>query len=457
MKILPGTYLVALTLVPAGATVAPQKDIAPPVSDKAKPVPHKAQLVSDKAQHYALGYFLPKGRATVNFSQRLVQCPSDDTQEIRVEARAQIAAKSVPDYARLYRIDARAGFLAKRQTDLSLYENGTIKGVNATVEGQGGAVIVSAVKLVVLGAKLASGSVRPFGRTPKPLEARCLKAIADLVDQRDRLAATIADLEAQFAADGTLSNSEVAELDHQRKRLVELDNALTLTSETEVVDPSNPGPIRLLGLKYDQWFDPSPQDEMARLPGDDGVLISWAANAAAQHALIAAAYSGPEKPPKPGEVVPTAVPEPVLYYRRPVPVTIAVEPCTKSLTKPLGKVRRPEGLTECTPDRSPEAAALTIDTTAGFPQLSGLYRLPIGRGGLFGSRSVAAEFNEAGAPTQLRYGSSPGAADIAAALDAARDAGTTWQNRKQEALDRQAAELRLRKEIRELEAALEKE
>lgn len=148
-----GTYLVTLTLVPAGATVAPQKDLAPPVSDKAKPVPHKAQPVSDKTQRYALDYFLPKGRATVNFSQRLIQCPSDDTQEIRVEARAQIAAKSVPDYARLYRIDARAGFLAKRQTDLSLYENGTIKGGNATVEGQGGAVIVSAVKLVGIGCK----------------------------------------------------------------------------------------------------------------------------------------------------------------------------------------------------------------------------------------------------------------------------------------------------------------
>src|SRR5687768_11074546 len=129
MKSSPKSCLIALALLPTCAFAMPQ--------DRSGPTD------SDKSQRYALGYFLPKGRAAASFSQRLVQCPTAANPKILVETRAQIAAKSVPDYARLYRIDARAGFLARRSTDLSLYGNGTIKAINATVEGQGGAVIAS--------------------------------------------------------------------------------------------------------------------------------------------------------------------------------------------------------------------------------------------------------------------------------------------------------------------------
>ncbi len=436
MRLLSGTCLIALALVPAGVSARPQTG--------------SATSASDKAQHYALGYFLPKGRATVNFSQRLVRCPTADEPRIQVRVDAQILAKAVPDYSRLYRIDARAGFLAKRQTDLSLHEDGTIKAINAIVEGQGSAVIASVSRLLSFGALIGAGGTRGVDERPPP-KTQCRKEIAKLLVEREALATHIADLEAKYAGDGTLTSSELDELGYQRKHLAELDNALTLSSDSVSVDPSATVPIKLGRLSYKQWFEPLDDAEVDQLPGNDGVLVRWTVNAAARDALAAAAYIKADEIASRGKAAP---PEAVLYYRRPVPVTITVTPCTNG---PSDEVLEFTGNVKCAVDKRPDAAALTTNRTAGFPQLSGLFRLPIGRGGLFGSRSVAAEFNGEGAPLQLKYGSTSGAADIATAMDAARDTGATWQNRKQEALERQAAELRLRKEIRELEAALEKE
>lgn len=424
----------------------PQNGAGTPASEKAL----------QKARQYALGYFLPKGRAGASFSQRLVQCPTVAKPEILVETRAQIVAKSVPDYARLYRIDARANPLVKRQTDLMLYGNGTIKAVNATVEGQGGAVIVSAIKLAAFGATLmGGGGMQTFESTsPRRLLTRCRSAIADLLGKRNALAGTIADLEAKFAADGTLTDSETDELSYQRERLAGLDDALTLSSDPGIVDPSGSTPIHLPRLDYAQWFDRMNPDDIARLPGDDGVLVRWTVNADAQKALTAAAYV------KPADVAALSTePAAVLYYRRPVPVAITVTPCTHSASKEDRETLDRGGGKTCVVDNRPEAAALATDATAGFPQLSGLFRLPIGRGGLFGSRSVAAEFDEAGAPMALKYGSNSGAADIAAMLDAVREAGGTVRDhrrdRQNEALARRKEELQLRKDIRELEDALE--
>lgn len=414
-----------------------------------------AVSASDKAGQYALGYFLPKGRAAAGFSQRLVRCPTVDQPEILVEARAQIVGKSVPDYARLYRIDTRAGPLVKRQTDLLLYPNGTIKGVNATVEGQGAAVIQSVVKLAGFAISVASGggimsAAERSDTRSQQLQTRCRAAIAELIRKRNAQAETIAGIEAQLAADGTLTESEADELSYQRERLAVLDDALTLSSDPAIVDPSGSTPVRLPGLDYSQWFEATNRKDIARLPGDDGVLVEWTVNAAAQSALTAAAYV------KPADVAALSTePAAVLYYRRPVPVAITVTPCTRSDAKKSRDTLAPETEQQCAVDSSPVAAALATDATVGFPQLSGLFRLPIGRGGLFGSRSVAAEFDEAGAPVALKYGSDPGAADIAATLDAVREAGGTLRDARKEALARKAAMLQSRKDIRDLEDALD--
>lgn len=427
----------------------------------AAPANPEGRAPPSKADRYALGYFLPKTKAAASFSQRLVRCPTTDDTRILVETHAQILAKTVPDFARLYRIDASAGFLAKRSTELLLNSDGTMKSVNATVEGQGTAVIVSTVKLAAFAASLAIGGPKGpgfRGEPPKELATRCRPQIAALLTEIDGLAENMSKLEARLAASG-LTASETAELASARDRLSAIHDAVTLSSQPVAIDPTADGSISADALDYGEWFDRVNPLDLSKLPGDDGVLVSWKINASAQTALTSAAYVPP------GDVSKlSALPEAVIYYRRPVPVAMSMVPCTLNGNKRHDKTplkreagRAADKSQTCVVDQTPEAGPLTTDSTAGFLQLSGLFRLPIGRGGLFGSRTVATEFDASGAPTSLKYGSSPGAADLASAIDAAREGGTTIRDARADALARKAAILKSRKDIQDLEAELDKQ
>lgn len=427
----------------------------------ASPAGPNGRVPPSKADRYALGYFLPKTKAAASFSQRLVRCPTTDDARILVETHAQILAKTVPDYARLYRIDASAGFLAKRSTELLLNPDGTMKSVNATVEGQGAAVIVSTVKLAAFAASLVIGGPKApgfRGEPPKELATRCRPQIAALLTERDGLAENISKLEARLASSG-LTADETAELASSRDRLSAIDDALTLSSKPVAIDPTADGSASADPLDYGEWFDRINPLDLSKLPGDDGVLVSWKINSTAQAALTNAAYV------QPGDVSGlSSAPQAIIYYRRPVPVVMSMVPCTLNGNKKHDKtpVKREAGRVAdksqtCIVDQTPEAAALTTDSSAGFLQLSGLFRLPIGRGGLFGSRTVAAEFDASGAPTSLKYGSDPGAADVASAIDAAREGGTTLRDARADALARRAAMLKSRKDIQDLEAELDKQ
>lgn len=410
-------------------------------------------------ERYALGYFLPKTKAAASFSQRLVKCPTAEDPTIRVETHAQILAKTAPDYARLFRLDARAGFLAKRSTDLFLNPDGTIKSVNATVEGQGAAVLVATAKLATFASSFAAGGV-PVRGPENPADAlptRCTDAVLGLVRQHDALADNIGKLESRLAASG-LTAGETEELSSSRARLDAIEDALTLTSDPLPIDPTSNGTARTRPLNYAEWFSTLSPKDRSNLPGDDGVLLTWKANSQALATITGAAYLNP------GDESSAENPDSAVYYRRPVPVFISMVGCTLN---PLKAVMRTagapslnptdDGPTSCRKDVSPSAGPLTTDVSAGFLQLSGLYRLPIGYGGLFGSRTVAAEFGENGAPMSLRYGSSPGAADIASVIDAVTQGGTSLRDAKADALAREAAMLKSRKDIQDLEAALEKQ
>jgi len=427
----------------------------------AAPANPSARAPKVKADKYALGYFLPKTKAAASYSQRLVRCPTTDDTRILLETHAQILAKTGPDYSRLYRIDASAGVLAKRSTELLLNPDGTMKSVNATVEGQGAAVIVSTVKLAAFAASLVIGGPKArgfLGKPPTELATRCRPQVAALLTERGALADNVAKLEARLAASG-LTAGEAAELAGSRDRLTAIDDALTLSSKPVPIDPMADGSASADPLDYGEWFDRINPLDIAKLPGDDGVLVSWRINPAAQAALTSAAYVAP------GDVGQlTSAPEAVIYYRRPVPVAMSMVPCTLNGNKRHNRttVQREPGRAAtksqtCIVDETPEAAALTTDSSAGFLQLSGLFRLPIGRGGLFGSRTVAAEFDASGAPISLKYGTDPGAADIASAIDAAREGGTTVRDAGADALARQAAMLKSRKDIHDLEAELDKQ
>jgi hypothetical protein len=100
---------------------------------------------------------------------------------------------------------------------------------------------------------------------------------------------------------------------------------------------------------------------------------------------------------------------------------------------------------------SPDSAAtIGRSGTAGIPPerncrqdafgvyLAGVYviavALPIGGAGLFGTREVSASFDALGRPTELSFGSDPGAAAIAGIIDAAGETATSIRTAELDAM-----------------------
>jgi hypothetical protein len=427
-------------------------------------------------------YFLPRAKAVAGFSQRIVKCPSLEDDDILVETSANIVSKTAPDYARLYQFDAAPGFLSKRNTEMKLNPDGTIKSINATVEGQAGPVIVSVIKAAAFVA--SSGMIPlkgPPGSKAPPRKAKilytvCKGRIAELVKRRADVAADIFALERRLA-DSSLTAGEADQLKLKRDELTGLDDSLTLESDPAAIDPAIDGAVFIDPLDYSEWFSKLDNGDRAKLPGNKGVVVSWKADALSLSALNQTAFAAsdgytarralpqPPKPdpsaPKPKSVLETLCangnpdagdkpapqtvakiedPEAALYYRKQVPVAISLESC------PLGAN-----------PKAPDPLKFSASKSVSFPQLAGLFRMQVGRGRIFGSREVAVEFDETGAPISLKYASDPGAADIASVVDATTAAGTTLRDAKADALARQAAILQSRKDIRDLTAELDKQ
>jgi hypothetical protein len=391
---------------------------------------------------YELGYFLPAGVANAKVAQRLVSCPRMDPGNRFVapvfDYRVVIDAKTLPE-PRLIKVDANNGFLAKRSTELKLRPDGTLESFNATNEGQAAAVISAVIKTV---ASVASTAMMGIGPASEALPYDCTQKVKDDLEARERIEGVIARLEDQIA-EGDASPGAVAELARQRAALQTIEDRLTVTTSGDRIYPAHGqtgGTSYIKPTDASRFFEPATSARsaafLAAQPGANGYLLTWTANAPLQQALGAGQVGA----------LPTKA-TPFLYYRRPVPARIEVAPCKA----PPSAAKSP-----CAKDESPEAEALQSSGNVSFPQLSGFYYIPIGRGGLFGSEEAIAEFDATGAPTRLKYGSDPGAAGLTSVIDAAREGYTTLDGAKAAASQAHLDDLKRRKEIRELEDELSK-
>ena len=86
-------------------------------------------------------------------------------------------------------------------------------------------------------------------------------------------------------------------------------------------------------------------------------------------------------------------------------------------------------------------------------QLSGLYSLSIGAGGIFGTREATIAFDAGGSPTRLEYGSASGGADIAGVIDSGAGAATTMHDARLNAIKRSAEEITAENDLNALLAA----
>ncbi|WP_222949852.1 hypothetical protein [Sphingomonas sediminicola] len=389
---------------------------------------------------YELGYFLPKTRAGAKVAQRLVRCPGS-SREPKFETTVVIASKTVADPT-LIRVDARKGMLAKRTTELKLRADGTLESFNATNEGQGGVVISALVKA---GATLASGGVvGAMESHPSSLPFDCTQEAKEALKEQERLRENILELESAIATPDAPVAAISTELAARRAEFQRISDLLTVTSSGPPIDPAKGtlgGFAHIPRPDIASFFDLSTPAAKAafesyrvRQVGQQGFGISWQADKPMATALQTS-MTFPTK----------AVPG--LVYRRAVPAAISVFPCSGP----------PSVTAVCAKDESSTLArTLSANGSASFPQLSGLFTIPIGRGGLFGSEEVAAEFDASGAPTRLKYGSDPGAAAIAGVVDTARTTYASLEKASAAEQQAQLEELKRRKEIRELEYELSK-
>lgn len=441
--ILAGVALIALTATPSVAQTV-----------KADP----------KNRHFA--YFLPRANVGGQVTQRIVSCPVADTKDpskpkgLAINTYIALGSEQFADPKAMFTVDARAGFLSKRSTKLVLRPDGTLETFNVTSEGQGaelvGSLITVAATVATWGTAAApvalagAGMMQPQGvekddkAKPKPklLKIRCAKPIVAALDRLGKVREDITRLEVRIV-DGKASTSDTALLQLRRDEEVELVAGLTLKAGKGVrFDPDrdsfslgrDKSPPLLSNVtaapKYEDWFElladdgsyvPATAADVARyfpnLPGKDGFVGTLAVDQP-----LYAVLAGQPTPD-------TKQAQRFVYYRRPVPVTLSVKPCSG-----------PAAGTSCKPVDAP-GAGMAKSAVFRLPQLSGLYAFSIGEGGIFGTREAAVKLDATGAPIALEYGSGSGGAKIAGVVDKGlagatlmRDAQTAANKRRIEAI-----------------------
>ncbi len=408
---------------------------------------HGAELTAKQKRE--LGYFLPKTRVAATVAQTIRACPTAVQQTPEVQTMIVIADQSGPDPKAFVRVDARSGFLARRTTKLGLRPDGTLQTFNASTEGEGGEVISALVKGAAtvaawsVGAPVAPGAASAairFPALPASPPLACKPDIEAALKRLGNAEGEIAALEAIIAAGGSTPAQE-ALLERRRREAEELVSKLTLTSaEPALFDPARedgavPRARLIPKIDYSRWFtdvrSPGARGQLDKITGSKGFIAELTPSKAFYDALSGdgSALSSEARS--------------YLFYRRPVPASVAVAPCLSTpVDEADGRGRR------CTPDERDVAGSASKKVL--LPQMSGIYAIRIGRGGLFGTREAAAKFDENGAPLELQYGSSSGGADIAKVVDNGLTSAGILRDAELTALNRRIETVKALQELQDL-------
>ncbi len=465
------TYPILIGTVFATFAVAPMQ----PAHTKE---PARAAAKSDPYNR-RFQYFLPKTAVGVTITQQITGCPVGPVEDIDIPVKTMIAIDSWTSVdPKPFWVDARAGFLSKRSTKLAQRADGTLVSFNVASEGQGGEVISSVIKVAstVLGWSapaailapargiLVSGQVKQNPRVPTTPKRKfqCRDEINKDLQRLATVKADIADLEAKMI-DGHSTAAELELLARRRSEAETLIESLSLSAGDGVgFFPAAfaDGAPRILpkfekvanAPAYEKWLEVC--DFKVCGKGKAGKPFRGKPFREATAADIAGRKKKPSGAmgfrvaltvdPKMFELL-SGFPEPTLpadrfvFYRRPVPARVSVKPCATPAN--IG--------TLCDPDDT-APAELQASKAVAIPQLSGLYSLSIGSGGLFGKREAKVELDANGAPTALEYGSGDGGANIAKVLDSGLTGATTLRDASTAATQRRIDAIKAQKELDEL-------
>jgi hypothetical protein len=403
-----------------------------------------------------LRYFLPRTRVVANVQQIIRRCPTPEQPLPLVTTKLGMDSELGPDPHGFIHVDARSGLLSGRTTKLELRPDGTLTSFNATSTGEGGDVLSA---LITVGATIASFGVG----LPIPLVApapgfhanvqlpepplHCIAEIERLVNRMAQVELDLANLRSRLAA-GQESAASAAVLDALTTELSGLIGQLTLGSAAPAKFDPGPGDFQaheegaaapsamiryLPPIDFSHWF--RERDTLAdglrrsEVAGLNGFRASLTPN---RELLDLLAVGDGSRDPR-------ADPTPYLYYRRPVPATLAVRACGAAWTG-----------SDCAEAESGPDADIGDSKRILLPQLSGLFSIPIGNGNIFGTRQASATFDEQGAPTTLEYGSTSGGTAIAGVINGVGTGATTLHNAQSAAVASRLADEKARRELQTL-------
>jgi hypothetical protein len=394
-------------------------------------------------------YFLPRTELTVEVSQQLTACPASG-EEAGVETTITITPTRDADPEGHVLLDAGSGTWAKRTVKLEINPDGTLASFNSESEGQGGPVLKSIAKLAFDVA--ASGfplHVLNGNRATPSGALVCNKDTQNTFDAIATLTGQIAKLEANVIASGGDAAVTVL-LNDLRARRAQRRASLTLKTSIEDYAPllnalpatlnettaTNLFKVHVPAIDYRPWFGKTPPGGGRvpdvptgdiSFPGAYGFLVALTPD----HDLYTALHAGDGT--KLGKT-----PTPNLVYRLAVPASVVVAPCADAAKE------------KCLVDTTDDGKLASFGGSVSMTQLSGLYSIRTGRGGLFGTRAATAKFDANGVPSALEYGSTSASADLAGLVDTAGEGIGTLRDAELSKLKRQIELEEARQKLDEL-------
>ncbi|MGB7407286.1 MAG: hypothetical protein WA908_02175 [Pontixanthobacter sp.] len=380
----------------------------------------------------SLSYRLPAAKIAFGATWTLESC---GTAEEPPKVSVTTGIKPVYFAGDRISLDPSGSFLVKRTVNLEYHPNGTLKSFNGTSEGQGGELIAAAIKTVGF---LASGGLgKKLNETdefPPPLTVpRCHEHIRELTEKLSKLTEARDSILLNLGKNTELmAMSTLAKLEEE---ITVVQSALTVTGKAIVVDPkSNQTEVArtLPEPALTAWYAKSDVDAARAqltalgVTGLNGFQIAVKGSFAADANVPSASSSGR-----------------ALWYR---------EPAAYSATMtPIGEFSCPQANQ---PSHCAQAMAIrrasTQSLSVSVPQAGSARSLPFNGSGIFGNRSIAAEFSISGALTKAEYSSGSSAKSGANALTAGIAALTEIRDSNQAAIDRRIKMLKSEAELEKL-------
>lgn len=420
-----------------------------------------AAVAASSARAQEISYRLPEASIVAGVTETLLSCGPNP------EVKREVTIAGTTEPGEIVRLDPNNPFLGSRNLELVYFEDGTIKTINASGEGSGGAVIASVLKsavgLLTMGpfGAVAGANLTDDGDKKSDVDSNsesevslCEPEIEKLVKDRVDVLRNIQEFEKDVAAEASIDPLRRALYVEWLKQRAALDRSLTLRKSVKLAGPGSVWRKRIAKDGSLVLYDTIPTIDRTEWFG------TTASNFKAQNPDLpyCVSFKADEPTMRRSRAVPTLdlrqwrrghltddgdLNENILsrrfVYRRPVPVAVDIRQMKAEDTK-------------C---ETAFADLEKVETaTIAVPQLSEYFIMKLDKGA-FGSRSLKAEFRTDGTLASFGSTSGSGGASGASGLEGLYGAATTLRDSETARLKRELELRNTEKELQDLKDAAE--